>query len=207
MSTVNLSNQISAASPAKSDNLKKLAFAAVFAALTYVVFTFLSIPVPTPGGKVSVHLGNAFVVLGALILGPLYGGLGGAIGLTIGDLLDPVYIVEAPVTFIVKFLIGVITGLIAHRLGHITAEQDKSRITRWVIIASAAGLIFNVFADPGLRYLYKLFILGKPAAEVTFTINFVVTAINAGVSLIIDMVLYLALRVPLKKAGLFFRLS
>lgn len=190
-----------------SESLKKLAFAAVFAALTYVVFTFLSIPVPTPGGKVSVHLGNAFVVLGALVLGPVYGGLGGAIGLTIGDLIDPVYVVEAPVTFIVKFLIGVITGLIAHRIGHITRESDKSKVTRWVLISSAAGLLFNVFADPGLRYLYKLFILGKPAAEVSFSINFAVTAINAGVSLVVVLVLYLALRVPLKKAGLFFRLS
>ena len=76
-----------------------------------------------------------------------------------------------------------------------------------MVIASAAGLLFNTFADPGLRYLYKLFILGRPAAEVTFAINFTVTAINAAVSLVITVLLYLALRVPLKKAGLFFRLS
>lgn len=196
-----------AAKAGSSESIKKLAFAAVFAALTYVVFTFLSIPIPTPGGKVSVHLGNAFVVLGALILGPIYGGLGGAIGLTIGDLIDPVYVVEAPVTFIVKFLIGIITGLIAHKVGHITVEQDKGKISKWVLISSAAGLIFNVFADPGLRYIYKLFILGRPAAEVTFSINFAVTAINAGVSLVIVLILYHALRVPLKKAGLFFRLG
>ena len=159
------------------------------------------------GGKVSVHLGNAFVVLGALLLGPLYGGLGGAIGLTIGDLIDPVYIVEAPVTFVVKLLVGVIAGLIAHRLGHISTQQNQRKLTQWVVIASAAGLLFNTFADPGLRYLYKLFILGRPAAEVTFAINFTVTAINAAVSLVITVLLYLALRVPLKKAGLFFRLS
>ena len=47
---------------------------------------------------------------------------------------------------------------------------------------------------------------GLPAAEVTFAINFTVTAINAAVSLVITVLLYLALRVPLKKAGLFFRL-
>lgn len=188
------------------ESLKKLAFAAVFAALTYVVFTFLSIPVPTPGGKVTVTLGNAFVVLGALLLGSVYGGLGGAIGLTIADLIDPVYIVEAPVTFLVKFLLGVIVGLIAHRMGHITTEQDPKKITKWVVIASAAGLLFNTFADPGLRYIYKLLILGRPAAEVSFAINFAVTAINAVATLIVTVILYMALRVPLKKAGLFFRL-
>ena len=206
MKTTSLEHTVSTSLPDSSLHLKKLAFAAIFAALTYVVFTYLSIPIPTPGGKVSVHLGNAFVVLGALLLGPLYGGLGGAIGLTIGDLIDPVYIVEAPVTFVVKLLVGVIAGLIAHRLGHISTQQNQRKLTQWVVIASAAGLLFNTFADPGLRYLYKLFILGRPAAEVTFAINFTVTAINAAVSLVITVLLYLALRVPLKKAGLFFRL-
>ena len=206
MKTTSLEHTVSTSLPDSSLRLKKLAFAAIFTALTYVVFTYLSIPIPTPGGKVSVHLGNAFVVLGALLLGPLYGGLGGAIGLTIGDLIDPVYIVEAPVTFVVKLLIGVIAGLIAHRLGHISTQQNQKKLTQWVVIASAAGLLFNTFADPGLRYLYKLFILGRPAAEVTFAINFAVTAINAAVSLVITVLLYLALRVPLKKAGLFFRL-
>ena len=207
MKTTSLEHTVSTSLPDSSLRLKKLAFAAIFGALTYVVFTYLSIPIPTPGGKVSVHLGNAFVVLGSLLLGPLYGGLGGAIGLTIGDLIDPVYIVEAPVTFVVKLLLGVIAGLIAHRLGHISTQQNQRKLTQWVAIASAAGLLFNTFADPGLRYLYKLFILGRPAAEVTFAINFTVTAINAAVSLVITVLLYLALRVPLKKAGLFFRLS
>lgn len=191
---------------AGGQGLKKLAFAAVFAALTYVVFTFLSIPVPTPGGKVTVTLGNAFVLLGALILGPIYGGLGGAIGLTIADLIDPVYIIEAPVTFLVKFLLGLIVGLIAHKAGRITTRNDQKAVTQWVIIACAAGMIFNTFVDPGLRYFYKLFILGRPAAEVSFAINFAVTAVNALVTLIFTVVLYLAVRVPLKKAGLFFTL-
>ena len=38
--------------------------------------------------------------LAAAVLGGFYGGLGGALGMTIGDLMDPVYIVYAPKTFI-----------------------------------------------------------------------------------------------------------
>ncbi|MDD6789191.1 MAG: ECF transporter S component [Lachnospira sp.] len=189
----------------RPDHIKKLAFAAVFAAITYVVFTFLSIRIPTPGGgQVSITLGNAFVVLGALFLGSVYGGLGGAIGLTIADLIDPVYIVEAPVTFLVKFLLGVIVGLIAHRAGHITRRTDSGGILRWVIISTVVGLLFNVFVDPSLRYVYKIVILGKPAADVSFAINFGVTAINAAVSSVVVVVLYMALRKPFKKMGLFF---
>ena len=191
----------------ENEHIRKLVFAGVFAALTFVVFTFLSIRIPTPGaGQVSVHLGNAFVVLGALLLGSLYGGIGGAVGLTIADLIDPVYIVEAPITFLIKFLMGVIVGIIAHRFGHITTETDHSKVLRWVIAATFAGLAFNALFDPLLRYFYKILVLGKPAAEVSFAINLVVTLINSVVSAVIVVVLYMALRSPLRKMGLFFRL-
>lgn len=187
--------------------IKKLVFAAIFAALTYVVFTYLSIRIPTPGGgQTSVHLGNAFVVLGALLLGGLYGGIGGAIGLTLADLLDPVYLTEAPITFVIKFLIGLIVGLIAHRAGHITTESSSRRVLLWVILATLAGLAFNAIFDPLLRYFYKILVLGKTAAEVSFAINLIVTLINSVVSAVVVIILYMALRIPLKRAGLFFRL-
>ena len=192
-------------SNAQDLRVRKLVFAAVFAALTYVVFTYLSIRIPTPGGgQVSVHLGNAFVVLGALLLGGLYGGIGGAIGLTLADLFDPVYLVEAPITFVIKFLIGLIVGVIAHRAGHISTETDSGKILRWTLLSSIAGLAFNAVFDPLLRYFYKILILGKPAAEVSFAINFGVTLINSVVSVVVVVVLYMALRKPLKKLGLFY---
>ncbi len=191
----------------QDDRIKKLVFAGVFAAITYVVFTYLSIRIPTPGGgQVSVHLGNAFVVLGALLLGGLYGGVGGAIGLTLADLFDPAYIVEAPITFLIKLLIGIIVGLVAHKAAHISTETDNKKVLFWLIAASIAGLAFNTVFDPLLRYFYKILILGKPAAEVSFSINLVVTLINSVVSAVVVVVLYLALRTPLKKLGLFFRL-
>ena len=190
----------------QDQKLKKIVFAGIFAALTYVVFTFLSIRIPTPGGQVSIHLGNAFCALGALLLGSMYGGLGGAIGLTIADLIDPIYIVEAPVTFLIKLIMGVIVGMIAHRIGHISTETDHAKVLKWTIIATVAGMVFNAIGDPGLRYLYKILILGKPAAEVTFAINFGITLLNSVVSAFVSVILYMALRVPLKKAGLFFRI-
>ena len=82
----------------------KLAQTAIFAALCYVAFAFLQIKIPVPGGDAtSIHAGNAFCALAALILGGGYGGLAGAVGMTIGDLLDPIYIVGAPKTFVLKF--------------------------------------------------------------------------------------------------------
>ena len=80
----------------KNEHVRKVIFTGVMAALSYVVFTFLQIKITLPGGDAtSIHLGNAVCVLGALLLGGVYGGLGGAIGMTIGDLLDPIYVVYA----------------------------------------------------------------------------------------------------------------
>ena len=68
----------------KNQAVQKIAMTGLMAALSYVVFTFLQIKIPLPGGDAtSIHLGNAVCVLGALILGGFYGGLGGAIGMTI----------------------------------------------------------------------------------------------------------------------------
>lgn len=175
----------------------------LLAALSYVAFAFLQIRIPLPGGDAtSIHLGNAVCVIGALLLGGFYGGLGGAVGMTIGDLLDPVYIVYAPKTFFLKLGIGLITGLTAHKLGHINALTDSRKIFRTSLLASIAGLLFNVIFDPLAGYYYKLLILGKPAAELTLAWNIASTSINAVISTIVSVLLYMALRPALRRSGL-----
>lgn len=192
----------------KKTNLQKIVLTGLFAALSYVVFTFLQIKITLPGGDAtSIHLGNAVCVLGALLLGGVYGGLGGAIGMTIGDLLDPVYIVYAPKTFILKFCIGLITGLIAHKLGHISTEKNEKKVLLFTILATVGGLLFNVVFDPLIGYYYKLLILGKPAAELVLAWNIVSTSINAVTSSIVSVVIYMALRPVLKKSGFFYEIG
>lgn len=192
----------------KNEKVYKIALVGLFAALSYVVFTFLQIKIPLPGGDAtSIHLGNAVCVIGALILGGLYGGLGGAIGMTIGDLFDPIYIVYAPKTFILKLCIGLITGLIAHRIGHISTTNDNKKVLKYVILASIGGLLFNVIFDPLVGYVYKLLILGKPAAELTLAWNVLSTSINAVTSTIVSVIVYMALRSALKRAGYFLEIK
>ena len=185
----------------------QLALAALFAALSYAVFTFLQIKIPVGADMTSIHLGNAVVVLGAFIIGGPLGGIAGAIGMSIGDLLDPVYAPLVPKTLFCKLLIGLITGFVAHRIGGITKTDDPKHILRWTIIAAACGLIFNMFADPIIGYWYKILILGKPAADLSLKINFVATTINAVVSLVVSVAVYAALRPALQKAGFFMKLA
>ncbi|MBD5456617.1 MAG: ECF transporter S component [Lachnospiraceae bacterium] len=192
----------------KNQTAQKIALTGLMAALSYVVFTFLQIRIQLPGGDAtSIHLGNAVCVLAALLLGGVYGGLGGAIGMTIGDLLDPQYIVYAPKTFILKLCIGLITGLIAHRIGRISVEKNTKKVLIFTVLAAAGGLLFNVIFDPLIGYFYKLAVLGKPAAELTLAWNIASTSINAVTSAIVSSVIYMALRPALKKAGFFFDLS
>ena len=185
----------------------QLALAALFAALSYTVFTFLQIKIPVGADMTSIHLGNAVVVLGAFIIGGPLGGIAGAIGMSIGDLLDPVYAPLVPKTLFCKLLIGLITGFVAHRIGGITKTDAPKHILRWTIIAAACGLIFNMFADPIIGYWYKILILGKPAADLSLKINFVATTINAVVSLVVSVAVYAALRPALQKAGFFMKLA
>ena len=161
----------------RNQTILKLAQTALMAALCFVSFTFLQIKIPMPGGDAtSIHIGNAFCVLAALLLGGVYGGLAGAVGMTIADIMDPVY----------------------------NESTDKKYIFRWSVIASVSGLGFNVIADPLVGYFYKQYVLGQPQqmAEVLAKWSTATTFVNAVVSTILVAFLYNVLRPVLLKSGL-----
>ncbi len=188
-----------------NSTVMKIAQTALFAALCYVIFTYLQIKIPMPGGDAtSIHLGNAFCVLAALLLGGWYGGLAGAIGMGIADVMDPIYITGAPKTFILKLCIGLITGLVAHKIAKINESTDKKYIFKWSLLASVAGLAFNVIADPIVGYFYKQYILGQPQqmAEVLAKWSAAATFVNAILSTIVVVIIYNALRPALAKNGM-----
>lgn len=188
---------------------RKLTMAAMFAALCYVGFAYLRIDIPVGTEKTAFHLGNVFCVLGALFLGGLWGGMAGAVGLTIADLTSG-YVTSAPKTFLLKLGIGIVTGLAAHYLFHISRgkEERKGSLSLAVVASSALGMGFNVIADPLVGYFYKTYVLGVPqeAAQIWVKIGAVTTLVNAIVAVIVATVLYLALRPALEKSRLMPRL-
>ena len=121
--------------------------------------------------------------------------------MTIADIMDPVYIVGAPKTFVLKLCIGLITGLVAHKIAKINESNDKKYVFKWSIIASVAGLAFNVVADPIVGYFYKRFILGQPQelADALAKMSAVATFVNAVVSVILVAIIYNAIRPALIK--------
>ena len=89
-----------------NEQIVKIVLAGLIGALAYVTFAFLRIDIPIGTSSTAIHLGNAIVVLGALLIGGVYGGVGGAIGLSISDLFSAKDVTSAPKTFLMKFLIG-----------------------------------------------------------------------------------------------------
>lgn len=187
----------------KKVDIKKLAQAGLLAALCYIGFTFFKIDIPVGTEKTAFHFGNVFCVVAALLLGGYWGGLAGAIGMTIGDLTTS-YVTSAPKTFFLKMMIGLIVGLVAHKIFKLNESHSPAYVTKVTILASVCGMGFNIIADPVTGYFYKTYLLGVPQnlAATLAKISAVTTSVNAVVAVIVASVFYLALRPALKKAGL-----
>ena len=127
---------------------RKISMIGVMAALSFVAYEFFRIP--TPSGS-SFHLGNTFTALTALLLDGVSGGLAGAFGLALADIVagDPGY---ALTTFVLKFIIGLVCGTVAHKVFHLHdlngEGKGKVKYMTAVTLSAFSGLLVNVFTDP-----------------------------------------------------------
>ena len=167
----------------------ELALTGVMAALSLVAYVFFRIPFY--GGS-SFHLGNTFTALTALLLDGVSGGLAGAIGLALADILagDPGYAIT---TFVLKFIIGITCGAVAHKVFKLR-DQDRH----------SAGYLVKVITDPFLGYFRNIYIFGQEytVAQALTKIAGGVTFVNSVASTACAVVLYLALRPALERAKL-----
>ena len=188
----------------KQASTRTMTMAAMFAALCYIGFTFFKIDIAVGTEKTAFHLGNVFCVLAALFIGGFWGGMAGAVGMTIAD-LTTAYVTSAPKTFLLKLCIGLIVGLVAHKVFKITDEKHSKRYTTVATVLSCtAGMAFNVVADPLVGYFYKMYIMGVPqkAADAWAKMGAATTLVNAIIAVISASILYAALRPALKQANL-----
>jgi uncharacterized membrane protein len=109
--------------------LKKLTASALVAALVFVVTFLVRIPIPIASGGY-VNLGDTVIYLGALLLGGWPAAAAAAIGSALSDLIAG-YAIYAPVTFVIKGLMGFACGIMARRAGFI----------RFAAAAAASGAI------------------------------------------------------------------
>lgn len=183
---------------------RKMVIAALMAALCYIGFSYFRIDIPVGSEKTAFHLGNVFCVLAALLVGGFWGGMSGAVGMTIADLTTG-YVTSAPKTFLLKLCIGLVAGFVAHKIFHISRDTErKVSMPIATTLSCLAGMTFNVVADPVVGYFYKTYVLGVPqdAAAIWAKMGAVTTLVNAIVAVIAASIFYLALRPALKRANL-----
>ena len=182
---------------------QKIATIGIMAALSFVAYEFFRIPNVLGTGS-SFHLGNTFTALTALMLDGVSGGLAGAIGLALADILagDPGYAVT---TFVLKFIIGITCGTVAHKVFKLRdLDRHSKGYLLKVIVAGGSGLLLNVITDPFLGYFRNIYIFGQEytVAQALSKIAGGVTFVNSVASTICVVILYLALRPALERAGL-----
>lgn len=186
--------------------VQKISVIGVMAALSFVAYEFFRIPNVLGTGS-SFHLGNTFTALTALLLDGVSGGLAGAFGLAMADILagDAGYAVT---TFLLKFIIGIVCGAFAHKVFKLGALDPKTtgkfKYTACVTGSAFSGLLVNVFTDPFIGYFRNRYIFGQTVelASVVVKISSGVTLVNSLLSTVCAVVLYLALRPALSKANL-----
>lgn len=182
---------------------QKIATIGIMAALSFVAYEFFRIPNVLGTGS-SFHLGNTFTALTALMLDGVSGGLAGAIGLALADIMagDPGYAIT---TFVLKFLIGITCGAVAHKAFKLRSlDKHSAGYLVKVVVSAASGLLLNVFTDPFLGYFRNVYIFGQDytVAQALTKIAGGVTFVNSIVSTVCAVILYLALRPALERAGM-----
>jgi len=103
-----------------NERLRKIVFAAVFAALTCAATMLIQIPTLTKG---YVNLGDCFVLLAGWLCGAPWGAAAAGIGSALADIASG-YAVYAPASFVIKAGMAVIAALAAHTLkNHISVSR------------------------------------------------------------------------------------
>ncbi len=110
-------------------NIRLMVKAAMLAAITAIATMVIQIPAPLAG---YVNCGDAFVLLSGFALGPVYGGLAAGIGSAIADIIT--YPVYAPATFIIKFAMAAVCGIIYKKKATAMSALVSSVIAELIMI-------------------------------------------------------------------------
>ena len=180
----------------KKNTAKQLAFVGIMAALVYVTSAFLQIQIPTAIGSTRLHMGNVMCLLSGLLLGGFQGGLAAGFGSVIFDLTNPLYIASAPFTFIFKFLMAFVCGVITHKTG---------KEAHWkTILAAIIGAVTYVILYLGKTFIEDYFVMGIPLNTVWLTVTQkgLVSTVNGIIAAVVSVPLYMTLKPLLKRAKL-----
>lgn len=126
------------------DRIRRLIFSALFTALCCAATMFIKLP--TAMGYV--NAGDAVVLLGAFLLGPLWGAVAAGLGSALADVLNG-YAMYAPGTLVIKFFMALMAGWLLRSLA--VKKPNPA-----AVLAGATAEILMICG----YFFYECFILG-----------------------------------------------
>lgn len=135
----------------KQITTKKITYTGIMIALVFLATYVIKIPTPFTNGYI--HLGDAFVFLSGLILGPVYGALAAGIGSALSDLFGG-YTQWVLPTFIIKALMAAFIGYLALK------KDNRKAIFMISTLFSIIWVGFNFL----MRYILSLNITSNSSA-------------------------------------------
>ena len=124
------------------NNLLKIIVSALFSAIVFVA-TFV-VQIPAPFGYV--NLGDCFVLLCGVVLGPVWGFAAAGVGSALADLLFG-FTLYAPATFLIKGIMALIIGL--------AVKGEKKTFTKTAIFGAVCEILMAI-----LYFVFECFVLG-----------------------------------------------
>lgn len=170
------------------DSLRTLIFTALWAAIIFVGISLIRVPIPALVGRPFLHFGNTLTVLAILLLGGWYGGLAGAIGLGLFDVLNG-YAATAWLTVLEVIVLALVVSGCFKLMDH--KDQPRWHIILLAVIAGVTKLVTS----------YLVGIVEAMMAGTTFKVAIVAafvslpaTAINSLTTIIMVPILYYLLK-------------
>ncbi len=170
----------------KRKTLYRIITVGLMAALVYVG-NYLQIKIPNGVLVTRIHLGNSMCLLAGLLFGGVSGGLSSGIGAALYDLFDPAYITSAPFTFINKFAMGFMAGLL---------NRTNINVVFKAVFSAVAGQIVYIILYLAKTY-FKMILVMNSTAEAAWAAvgtNSVTSLINGALAVAISVPLYFALK-------------
>lgn len=181
----------------KKITTKQIVLVGLLAAMT-CVGSGLRIKVPEVVGTSAFHLGNILCALSGVLLGPWLGGLAAGLGSAVYDMLDPMYIQECWLTFLMKGAYGVLVGLVI-RGGKGEWGYGKE------VLATITGAVGYAILYLAKTFFYSgmlMYGLTTDAAWATVIAKIPATVFNAVVAIVATPLLAVTLRKALTKSKL-----
>lgn len=173
---------------------RRIVAAALMAALT-TAGSALRITMPLSiAGFTSFHLGNILCALSGILLGPWLGAVAAGLGSAIYDMLNPMYISEAWITFLTKAVYGLMAGAVC-RIG------KREHYAKYALAALAGAVCYGV-VYLSKSYFYNGMLLSglsANAAWLNMLAKVPATVFNGTIAVIFAPILAVSIRKALEQ--------